>query len=475
MAEAITFGEWLPMDPAKGPPLPKSMGILWPWVKPEVPPVEKEEVPYVAPVTPVYAPVYYAPAAPPAAPITIEIIRPPAEVPAYEPPVYAPPVYIPPEYPAPPPYEPPVYEPPVYEPPVYEPPVYPPEYVPPVPKEVPIQLYTLNSTPSPVGGGSITPKEGDFLSGTRVGLVATPYPGYEFDHWGGDVSGTRPATVITMDGDKSVIAYFRKAEVPTPPVPKPPVPKLPPPKPPVPKLPPYEAPVELVPKVAPPPEVAPPAPPPPEVPPRVPPSELTNLRIVRWPAALEVGDTCTIRVSFNYVGPRISRRLYAAIGNIRAGYIFDEVIHGSKAISIPETISVRPYYEDVGIRISTAIRPGTYDLYAKVDEVMSRYLEDVITIKEVAPPPAPPPPVGYTLSVLSSPLGAGWVTKEPDKDKYTYGEIVKLTARSAPGYEFASWEYNTDIDTGNPAKFLVTKDLRIKAYFIGKAIGIWAP
>ena len=32
---------WLPMEPAKGPPLPKFLNIFWPWYKekpPEVPP-----------------------------------------------------------------------------------------------------------------------------------------------------------------------------------------------------------------------------------------------------------------------------------------------------------------------------------------------------------------------------------------------------------------------------------------------------
>lgn len=31
-----------------------------------------------------------------------------------------------------------------------------------------------------------------------------------FDHWGGDVSGTSPAIVITMDSNKMVTAYFKQ-------------------------------------------------------------------------------------------------------------------------------------------------------------------------------------------------------------------------------------------------------------------------
>ena len=118
---------------------------------------------------------------------------------------------------------------------------------------------------------------------------------------------------------------------------------------------------------------------PPEVP-TVPPEELTNFRVVRWPSMLKVGDTCRIRVNFNYEGPRTSKSLYAAIGNIRAD-IFDEIVHGSRTITIPETVSVTPMYEEVDIPITAAIRPGTYSLYAKIDEVVSPYLERVITIR----------------------------------------------------------------------------------------------
>lgn len=70
--------------------------------------------------------------------------------------------------------------------------------------------YTLNVGISPAGTGSVA-KDPDLASygeGTEVALTATGSTGYSFDHWGGDLSGTDNPKTITMDGNKSVTAYF---------------------------------------------------------------------------------------------------------------------------------------------------------------------------------------------------------------------------------------------------------------------------
>jgi uncharacterized repeat protein (TIGR02543 family) len=41
-----------------------------------------------------------------------------------------------------------------------------------------------------------------------VTLTASGNPGYSFDHWSGDASGSSPVTTVTMTGDKSVVAHF---------------------------------------------------------------------------------------------------------------------------------------------------------------------------------------------------------------------------------------------------------------------------
>lgn len=82
-------------------------------------------------------------------------------------------------------------------------------------KEKEVATYSLSVSVQPSGSGSVTPSSGDYLAGTDVTLVAIAAPGYEFDHWTGDASGTSPTITIAMDSDKSAVAYF--ADI-TPPV-----------------------------------------------------------------------------------------------------------------------------------------------------------------------------------------------------------------------------------------------------------------
>lgn len=70
--------------------------------------------------------------------------------------------------------------------------------------------YSLSVSVDPSGAGSVTltPPGGNYPSGTVVTLKAVPAPGYSFDHWSGDASGTSLTTTITMESDKSVGAHF---------------------------------------------------------------------------------------------------------------------------------------------------------------------------------------------------------------------------------------------------------------------------
>ena len=43
-----------------------------------------------------------------------------------------------------------------------------------------------------------------------MALTAVPAPGYSFDRWSGDASGTDNPTTITIDSNKSVVAHFKK-------------------------------------------------------------------------------------------------------------------------------------------------------------------------------------------------------------------------------------------------------------------------
>jgi hypothetical protein len=71
--------------------------------------------------------------------------------------------------------------------------------------------YTLTISVSPSGAGTVTlaPSGGNYPSGTVVTLTAVPTPDYQFENWSGDVIGTSTAVTLTMDSNKSIIAYFK--------------------------------------------------------------------------------------------------------------------------------------------------------------------------------------------------------------------------------------------------------------------------
>ncbi|MBA7536330.1 hypothetical protein ES705_28593 [subsurface metagenome] len=80
----------------------------------------------------------------------------------------------------------------------------------------PPEEYTLEVTIEPPGAGHvlISPK-GPYSPGEVVTLVATPYSGYEFDHWGGwppypGVGSTSSTLKLTMTANWWVVAAFRK-------------------------------------------------------------------------------------------------------------------------------------------------------------------------------------------------------------------------------------------------------------------------
>jgi len=66
--------------------------------------------------------------------------------------------------------------------------------------------YTL--TVNVVGSGSVSPSGGVYSADDVITLTATPNSGWAFDHWEGGASGSQNPTSLTMNGDKTVTAYF---------------------------------------------------------------------------------------------------------------------------------------------------------------------------------------------------------------------------------------------------------------------------
>jgi pectate lyase/pectin methylesterase-like acyl-CoA thioesterase len=63
---------------------------------------------------------------------------------------------------------------------------------------------------STTGSGTIQsdPPGDKFPAGSRVTLTATPAPGWRFEGWSGDLTGTDNPAIITIDRDKSITANF---------------------------------------------------------------------------------------------------------------------------------------------------------------------------------------------------------------------------------------------------------------------------
>jgi len=76
--------------------------------------------------------------------------------------------------------------------------------------------YTLSTSVSPSGAGSVSPSDGQYEEGTQVTLTATSASGYTFDYWNGDASGSSATITFIMDSDKSVIAHFSIVDIASP-------------------------------------------------------------------------------------------------------------------------------------------------------------------------------------------------------------------------------------------------------------------
>ncbi|HPO14683.1 MAG TPA: PASTA domain-containing protein [Candidatus Hydrogenedentes bacterium] len=80
-------------------------------------------------------------------------------------------------------------------------------------------IFALNRflTINALGGGTTLPAEGvyEYPENSFVYIRATPYPGYVFDHWEGDIGDNdpyQPSLNLQMDQDRNITAYFVTAD-----------------------------------------------------------------------------------------------------------------------------------------------------------------------------------------------------------------------------------------------------------------------
>ena len=74
-----------------------------------------------------------------------------------------------------------------------------------------IKQYNLNTSVEPANGGIINPSNNKYNVHARVILTVMPADGYDFHHWGGDISSSESTISFNIDEDMSVVAYFEEA------------------------------------------------------------------------------------------------------------------------------------------------------------------------------------------------------------------------------------------------------------------------
>ena len=101
---------------------------------------------------------------------------------------------------------------------------------------------------------------------------------------------------------------------------------------------------------------------------------------------VQAGDKLRVTCQYSHIGEAESIELYASIGS--EGWLgFDEILHASKTISVPEDLDWEYHEVYVDISITSSLDGGLYDLYAKlgglIPEAISPTLEDVVEMLAV--------------------------------------------------------------------------------------------
>ena len=75
------------------------------------------------------------------------------------------------------------------------------------------RVFTLSTSVEPLEGGQIKPDGGEFVRDSEIEVEAVPAgPGWEFERGEGDFSGSLNPFSLTMNGNKTLIAFFNRKE-----------------------------------------------------------------------------------------------------------------------------------------------------------------------------------------------------------------------------------------------------------------------
>lgn len=205
-------------------------------------------------------------------------------------------------------------------------------------------------------------------------------------------------------------------------------------------------------------EVAPPPPPK---------ADIRNIDFVATKGTYEIGDRVPFTCAYEYKGKAQGGQVVLSLGTGVYPYFTPVVNYYPMPVSFNKAMDWTPMSFSGTFLLTEALEPGRlYNTRAKLETLDDRTQETdtdwgVVRIKEAAPPGE------YTVFALALPLAAGWVTKEPDKATYSYGETVKLTAHNAPGYRFSRWTRDGAwFDAPNPFNMIIIANYEVRAYFV---------
>jgi len=73
---------------------------------------------------------------------------------------------------------------------------------------IPVAAYEVTTAAEGLGTVSLLPSGGSYYVGTEISLSASPDPGFQFDHWSGDITDDQSPIQAVVSGDMTVTANF---------------------------------------------------------------------------------------------------------------------------------------------------------------------------------------------------------------------------------------------------------------------------
>ncbi len=302
--------------------------------------------------------------------------------------------------------------------------------------------YSLTTNVNPEGSGTIikTPDRSSYLSGSVVTLQAISATGYYFVGWSGDISGTQNPISITMDSDKSITANFEE------------VPSgsyslditLDPPDGGVVKKEPDKSYYSL--------------------------GEELQLTVIPNEGFSFEGWSGNLTGNQNPVTITITSNMKITANFSRNQYTINITITPPNTGIVKKTPNYEWYYLNDQVTLEAVPLQG-YKFVSWSGDIEST--DNPITIimdsdKNITATFEQLPQEEYTISIRAIPNTQEqilWITKDPDKLLYSYGERVTITANPPAGWRLIKWVVNGTEYTQNPIVIEVTGNMTVEAYF----------